>query len=81
MIIWVFRLKTREERGGGLPKGERGGCLRAFWVPDRALQSRDHWFGVSTKKVMKFVKFWGMTKKVVKVGVSTKKVMKFVKFS
>ena len=41
MIIWVFRLKTREERGGGLPKGERvvldeffGYCLS---VPTTAL--------------------------------------------
>ena len=48
MIIWVFRLKTREERGGGLPKGER--CLAGFVIPDRVHISRDHRFGVSTKK-------------------------------
>ena len=30
MIIWVFRLKTREEREGGLPKGERVGGVGVF---------------------------------------------------
>ena len=33
-------LKTRDERGGGLPKGGRVGCLEVFEVGDRVLQGR-----------------------------------------
>ena len=33
-------LKTRDERGGGLPKGAGVGCLAGFVVRDRALQKR-----------------------------------------
>ena len=40
MIIWVFRLKTRDERGGGLPKGRGVGCLGGFVIRDRVLQGR-----------------------------------------
>ena len=40
MIIWVFRLKTREERGGGLPKGGRVGCRRGFVIRDRERKLR-----------------------------------------
>ena len=40
MIIWVFMLKTRDERGGGLPKGAGVGCLAAFVSRDRVPQGR-----------------------------------------
>ena len=42
MIIWVFMLKTRDERGGGLPKGGRVGWLEVFEIRDHVLQGRGH---------------------------------------
>ena len=45
-------LKTREERGGGLPKAERGAGLSVFVIGDRVLQNCGHRVGVSTEEVM-----------------------------
>ena len=41
MIIWVFRLKTRDERAGGLPKGGSGACMEGSVIGDRARQKCD----------------------------------------
>ena len=42
MIIWVFMLKTRDERGGGLPKGGGVWWLAVFVSGDRVSQGRGH---------------------------------------
>ena len=42
MIIWVFMLKTRDERGGGLPKGGGVGWLEGFVSGDRVPQGCGH---------------------------------------
>ena len=46
MIIWVFMLKTRDERGGGLPKGGGVGWLIVFVGGDRVPQGCGHPFRV-----------------------------------
>ena len=51
MIIWVFMFKTRDERGGGLPKGGRGACMAAIDIADHVLQKRGPKNGVPALKI------------------------------